>query len=297
MKREITLPGNQTVLLAVLLAWSVPFCAPVSAYLQYGSDSNCIYIDQPVKSTEWKRFERLKVDAVSLLEGADEHLFDDPMTFPHLQSVSLRFDDDDCVTKTHSFVARVGDAIDPNSFSQIANRHTSVVPLARYLMMLATNYPKLLSLTVQRKKPISDVELSYVNKFPRLRRLTLSGPLCNPKSLANCLPPGLIELELSGVSLEPAVCLPKMGRLHNLWLTSCALDASFLARLDAPNLQNIHLTEVQLGPNWFKSLGRFNCLEEIELTRSPLAEGLRHCNKRLRVTVYQAGGVKSFTTH
>ena len=162
-------------------------------------------------------------------DGADEFLFDDAKQFRDLQIVSLR-----------------------------SNLHN-----ATHLKQLALNYPNVTVVCISQESPLDDESLKCLQTFKNLRGLELWCPLETPSLFEVCLPSTLEYLQFAGT-----LPLRRLPHVSELKLNQCRVDFTFFQKLEAPRLERLDFSNVDLGPGSLQSLGRIKSLRELSLYNS-----------------------------
>lgn len=198
----------------------------LSVLSEFHGDRNHCYVDKRLPIEERNRLRKDVTHHLSIENGADQYLLEDPTLFQDVVLVGLRSE----------------------NYSET------------YLRALVLFHPKLESLTICQTDALSDEALRDLKKFGKLNYLELDCPLAHPQLLKETLPLSLKELHISD-SWE----LPELAKLEELRIQSCRLDVGFFDALHAPHLRELYLHNMDVPPGSLKSISKFKLLRELSM--------------------------------
>jgi hypothetical protein len=140
------------------------------------------------------------------------------------------------------------------------------------LRALSRNYRNLNSLTIRQPQALKTDDVDSLLQLSGLSSLELNCPLSSPERVFNGLR-GLKQLELTrctvGKTTRLQVCLPQ---LVELTLTDVVIGPDFFENLSAPKLKRLKLFACKIDDGALNRLSTFTRLKEVNLAESVIGD-------------------------
>ena len=224
--------------------WKLTFTAVLVSVISGGFaasfDKSLIYIGEPLTEqtiSKYRHQKFLPISAVHAGQRAELELFDDPKLFSDLKGATLEG-------------------------SQLQNEH--------WILAIARNHPKLSTLAIIQKTPLSKTATDAISDFSSLKYLSIKSELEQADQLIS-IPSSIEELDLSDKN-SLSWKIPDLTNLKEFNINTKSVDGKFLELLNFPNLRILDLRNSDIAPKTFANIQRFKKLKEVRFYKSEITE-------------------------
>ena len=203
--------------------------------------SSEITIDHVLSAQERLQIFLSGANGVTVIDGADKAVFDDPRLFWTTKRITLN------CSRNESFI-----------------------------QSLRKSYPNTKYLMISQKSPLTSTDLRELGLHEGLECLYLDCPVNAKywpmKSLTGCL---------QELRMQAATSLPPLPHLERLDIEDSAVTARFMRSLDAPRLRTLDLVNDNIDRSALESLNSSRDLRSLVLSGSSVDQGDFNCALRL----------------
>ncbi len=203
-------------------------------------EDSILTLSGQITQKERNQVRHSNINFVVIGEFADDNIFDgQPRLFPQLRDVSL---------------------------AGISSKR------AKYLKDLADNYPKVEQVLLESvpfvKAPISNEELSQLNRLHEVKYLWFLAPIQDWELLSHSIPPKVKELVFRGIDMPTRDVPMKLDSVSSLKLNNLKVPANFLGNLKLQNLSKLESNHADLETGALSQASKFPHLTYLNLGQS-----------------------------